>query len=53
MEKQDLINAIRIISDYCDGVNSCSDCLIRQECRSDMFWHGQPNEWFIGELDAN
>lgn len=47
--KQDLLNAFRIIKDYCQSIENCCDCEIQKECSDTRFKHEVPARWELGE----
>ena len=47
--KQDLLNAFRIIKDYCQSIENCCDCEIQDQCNEARFKQEVPARWNLGE----
>ena len=45
--KQDLYNALRLIKDYCDSIDDCRVCEIKQECNENLQF--APETWDLEE----
>ncbi len=47
MKKNDLLNAMRLLQDYCEAVHDCESCLIGDEC-CNSFDGVIPEDWDLG-----
>ena len=47
--KQDLLNAFRIIKDYCQSIENCCDCEIQDQCNEARFKQEVPASWKLEE----
>ena len=48
MKKNDLLNAMRLLQDYCKAVHDCESCLIGDEC-CNSFDGVMPEDWDLGD----